>query len=163
MICELCGSEVPKTKLVMVEGAAVNVCPGCERYASSGAVKTKEGKVMLPSVAERLGTRERRMRYKDVLTRGEKELVGDYPQRVRKGRQKTTMSQDELAKSLNEKKSVIVKIENGDIRPTDKLIAKLERALDITLKEYLEIDEDEQDTNQQQSKGMTLGDFIKRK
>lgn len=163
MICELCGSNVPRTKLVMVEGAAVNVCPGCEKYASSNAVKTKEGKVMLPSVAERLGDRQRRMRQRDVLTRGEKELVFDYPQRVRRGRQKMSMSQEDLAKSLNEKKSIIVKIENGDIRPTDKLIAKLERTLDITMKEYLETDDDEQDSGHQYSKGMTLGDFIKRK
>jgi len=147
----------------MVEGAAVNVCPGCEKYASSNAVKTKEGKVMLPSVAERLGDRQRRMRQRDVLTRGEKELVFDYPQRVRRGRQKMSMSQEDLAKSLNEKKSIIVKIENGDIRPTDKLIAKLERTLDITMKEYLETDDDEQDSGHQYSKGMTLGDFIKRK
>ena len=164
MICELCGSDAPRTKLVMVEGAAVNTCPKCEKFASTGAVKTKEGKVMLPSVADRLENRERRMRHRDVLTRGEKELVFDYHHRVRKGRQKMSMSQDELAKSLNEKKSIIVKIENGDIRPTDKLIVKLERALDITLKEYLETDEDDgHDTNQQQSKGMTLADFIKTK
>lgn len=160
MICELCGAEVPRTKLVMVEGAAVNACQRCEKYASSGAVKTKEGKVMLPSVAERLGSRERRMRQKDVLTRGEKELVDDYPIRVRKGRQRAGMSQDDLAKQLNEKKSIIVKIENGDIRPTDKLISKLERALDITLKEYLEI-EDAKAHRDSSSGGMTLGDFIK--
>ena len=160
MICEMCGSDVPRTKLVMVEGAAVSSCPRCEKYASSGAVKTKEGKVMLPSVADRLGTGERRMRQKDVLTRGEKELVDDYHQRVRKGRQKTGMSQDDLAKSLNEKKSIIVKVENRDIRPTDKLVTRLERALDITLKEYLEIDVD--GPKQQSSQGMTLGDFIKR-
>ena len=144
----------------MVEGAAVNACPNCERYASSGAVKTKDGKIMLPSVADRLDSRERRMRQRDVLS-SEKELVDDYPQRVRRGRQKTGMSQDELAKSLNEKKSVIVKVENGDIRPTDKLISKLERALDITLKEHLEADEPES-AGQRSSKGMTLGDFIKR-
>jgi len=162
MICEMCGSDVPRTKLVMVEGAAVNSCPRCEKYASSGAVKTKEGKVMLPSVADRLGNRERRMRHRDVLARGEKELVDDYPQRVRKGRQKLSMSQDDLAKSLNEKKSIIVKVENGDIRPTDKLVARLERALDITLKEYLETDDDDS-PKQQSSKGMTLGDFIKTK
>lgn len=164
MICELCGSKVPRTKLVVIEGAAMNVCPGCEKYASSDAVKTKEGKVMLPSVAERLGSRQRRMHQRDVLTRGEKELVLDYPQRVRKGRQKMSMSQDDLAKSLNEKKSIIVKIENGDIRPTDKLIAKLERTLEVTLKEYLEIDDDDDlGSGQQRSKGMTLGDFIKTK
>ncbi len=164
MICELCGSDVPRTKLVMVESAAMNACPKCEKFASSGAVKTKEGKVMLPSVADRLGSRERRMRQRDVLTHGEKELVFDYHHRVRKGRQKMSMSQDELAKSLNEKKSIIVKIENGDIRPTDKLIAKLERALDITLKDYLETDDDDgQGSQQQQSKGMTLADFIKTK
>ena len=162
MICEMCGSDVPRVKLVMVEGAAVNSCPRCEKYASSGAVKTKEGKVMLPSVADRLVNRERRMRHRDVLTRGEKELVFDYPQRVRTGRQKTGMSQDDLAKMLNEKKSIIVKVENGDIRPPDKLITRLERALNITLKEHLETDIDDS-PKQQTSEGMTLGDFIKTK
>ena len=160
MICELCGADVPRTKLVMVEGAAVNACPSCEKYASSGAVKTKEGDVMLPSVADRLGSRQRRMRQKDVLS-SEKELAHDYPQRVRRGRQKSGMNQEELAKALNEKKSVIIKVEKGDIRPSDKLITKLERALDITLKEHLETDELDE-PRQQHSKGMTLGDFIKR-
>ena len=89
-------------------------------------------------------------------------LIDDLPAVIKDKRREKGMSQDDLAKRLNEKKSIIVKIENGDIRPTDKLIARLERALDITLKEYLETSDDQDAPQQQYSKGMTLGDFIKR-
>lgn len=160
MICEMCGAEVPRTKLVMVEGAAVNVCQRCERFGSGPAVKTKQGQVLLPDVAERLETREKRRRERDVYTTGEeKELALDYGERVRKARQKLGMSQEDLAKQINEKRGVIVNVENGTMIPEDKVVTKLERALKISLREVVEDGGDVQKPSY--SGEMTLGDFIK--
>jgi putative transcription factor len=158
--CEMCGIEVPRTKLVMVEGAAVQVCGKCERFASSPAVKTKEGVVLLPDVAERLDTREKRRKERDIYEKaGEPELAMDYHERIRLGRQKLGMSQEELGKLINERKSVIIQVEKGEMTPTDSLVHKLEKTLNITLKEVME------DTGEikkaDNSRGLTLGDFIK--
>lgn len=160
MMCEMCGAKAPGTKLVMVEGAAVHVCGKCERFASSPAVKTKEGVVLLPDVAERLDTREKRRKEKDIYEKaGEPELAMDYHERIRLGRQKLGMSQEDLGKLINERKSVIIQVEKGEMTPTDNLVHKLEKALNIILKEVIE------DTGEikkaDNSRGLTLGDFIK--
>lgn len=160
MLCEMCGTDVPRTKLVMVEGAAVNVCQRCERFASSPAVKTKDGQVVLPDVAVRLDSREKRRKERDIYeAKGEKELVLDYSDRIRIARQKMGMSQEDLGKLINEKKGVIVNLENGSMTPSDKLIPKLERTLRITLMEVVEDEGEEKKA--EYSRGMTLGDFIK--
>jgi putative transcription factor len=156
----MCGADVPKTKFVKVEGAALHVCPRCEKYATSEAVKTQTGQVLMPSVAERLATRQKRHKERDVFESGEeKELALDYPERVRKGRSQKGLSQEELAKRINEKKSMIVKVENGEIRPNDKLVRKLERALEMSLREKMESVSGNE--RRPYSEGMTLGDFIK--
>jgi putative transcription factor len=160
MICEMCGAEVPRTKLVMVEGAAVQVCGKCERFASSPAVRTKDGAVLLPGVADRLDNREKRRKEKDIYeSTGESELALDSGPRVRQGRQKLGMSHDDLAKLINEKKSVIIKIEGGEMRPPDKLVLKLEKALNISLREVIEDSGEVKVADS--SRGLTLGDFIK--
>jgi len=160
MICEMCGSDVPRTKFVKVEGAALHVCPRCERYAASEAAKTESGKIIMPSVAERLVTRQKRRTERDVFTAGgEKELALDYPERVKEARRRLDLSQEELAKRINEKKSVIVKVESGDMRPSDMLVKKLERALGTSLRESIE--HEEAGPKSAYSQGMTLGDFIK--
>lgn len=160
MICEMCGAEVPRTKLVMVEGAAVHTCPKCEKFASSPAVKTKDGVVLLPDVAERLDSREKRRKERDIYGEsGEKELVMDYPERIRTGRQRKAMNQEDLAKLINEKKSVIVKVESGEMTPTDQLVLKLEKALNISLREIIEDAAEVKISNN--PGGLTLGDFIK--
>ena len=160
MLCEMCGSEVPRTKLVMVEGAAVNVCQRCEKFAASEAVKTKDGEVVLPGVAERLDTRERRRKERDIYeTPGEKELALDYSERIRVARQKMGMNQEELGRTINEKKGVIVNLENGSMTPNDKLAAKLEKTLRISLREVVEDKGEVKKADY--SRGLTLGDFIK--
>jgi len=160
MLCEMCGSEVPRTKLVVVESAAVNVCANCEKYATSEAVRTTEGEIVMPSVAQRLSVRQRRQRPRDVFETGEeRELALDYPDRVRNSRRSLSLSQEELAKQINERKSVIVQIEGGSMRPNDKLVAKLERALKTSLREKME----GSSTTEKRafSEGMTLGDFVR--
>lgn len=160
MICEMCGSDVPHTKFVKVEGAALHVCPRCERYATSEAAKTEKGTLIMPSVAKRLVTRQKRQREKDVFSSGgEKELALDFPEKIKDGRRRKGLSQDELARQINEKKSMVVKLETGDIRPSDKLVRKLERALGLSLRESVE--QGEAGQRSAYSQGMTLGDFIK--
>ncbi len=160
MICEMCGAKVHNAKFVKVEGAAIHVCQSCEKFATSEAVKTEKGEILMPSVAQRLASRQRRRTERDVYDHGEeKELVLDYPEKVKAGRRAQGLSQDELAKQINEKKSVIVKVEAGEIHPSDKLVRKLERALGTPLRAKMELGEGTE--RQAFSQGMTLGDFIK--
>ncbi len=162
MVCEMCGSK-GRTKLMTVDGAPLQVCQKCERFATAPVVKTEQGRAISTPIAERLAKRERRRRQRDVYEmRGELVLVVDYGARVRGKRRQMGLNQEELAKKVREKKSIIVKVENQDMRPSDSLIKTLERALGISLKEAVDdLDSDAGSEKEAFSKSMTLGDFIR--
>jgi putative transcription factor len=88
------------------------------------------------------------------------EIATDYDDRIRQARESRDLSQEQLADQLNEKASLIRKLERGDTLPTDEIQQKLERALDVSLAEGEEVDE-EWETNDAGT--MTLGDVVKRK
>jgi putative transcription factor len=159
MICELCGKETPKTRTVLVEGTELKVCPECAKFGEDRSTTKKETGPKA-QIAQRLERRERRMRSRDVYSQGETlELAEDYSNRIRKARMSRDWKQEDLASKINEKKSVITKIESGHMRPSDSLIGKLEKALGITLMEKVPLMKP--DAKQSSSKGMTLADFVK--
>lgn len=135
----------------------MNVCSNCAKFGE-GAPSAKKMEEH-PLVARRLEIRQKRMRTRDVFEKASAEdLVLDYPDRIRSAREKRNISQKELARSLNEKWSIINKLEAGDIRPTDSLVLKLERALNIKLREKVEkVLVEKQD----HTPSMTLADLLK--
>ena len=68
----------------------------------------------------------------DIMTKDDLELANDFHSRIRNARKHRDLSQEDLAKQMNEKIGVIQKAENG-IRPTDSLLNKFEKALEIGL------------------------------
>jgi putative transcription factor len=90
------------------------------------------------------------------------ELAQDYDERIRQAREKRGMSQADLAKELNEKASLIRKLERGDTLPSDKVQSKLERELGIDLDAGGSSGDDE-DWSGGSSTKTTLGDVVKRK
>ncbi len=61
------------------------------------------------------------------------ELVEDYDTRIRQAREKIGFSHDALGRKLNEKVSLLRKIETKKMTPDNNLAAKLERMLKIKL------------------------------
>jgi putative transcription factor len=64
----------------------------------------------------------------------ELELVPDWPKRVRQAREKLGWSPEELGKRLNEKKSLVLKLESGNFRPPDATVRKVEHLLKVRLR-----------------------------
>ena len=91
------------------------------------------------------------------------ELAQDYDDRIRKARENTGMSQEDLADELNEKASLIRKLERGDVLPSDEVQTKLERELDISLSAGGSADDDEEWSGGSSTGEYTLGDVVKRK
>jgi putative transcription factor len=92
------------------------------------------------------------------------EVAQDYDQRIRNARESEGLSQEDLAKQLNEKASLIRKLERGDTLPTDSVQRKLEKALGISLTEGAASTDDDEDYSSDSSTGTyTLGDVVKRK
>ncbi len=141
--CELCGKQ-DKLVTAIVEGTELNVCENCGKY----------GKIIRKPVLPKK---------EFVKTKTEPEIVekvmSDYSKKIREARQAKNMTQEEFAKMLNEKESIIQKIETGTFKPSIDLARKLEKKLGITL-----IEKDETvniDLKKGNTGTLTIGDLIK--
>ncbi len=142
MICEMCGKEVPSTHRVEIEGSVLRVCESCRKFGklldplispsamSATASRPFNGPVGSPVRAGRRSTEER-----DVFAEvPEMELAPDWGMRIRVAREARNWTQEELGKRLNEKKSLVLKLESGNFRPPDDTIRKVENLLKIRLR-----------------------------
>ncbi|WP_396612865.1 multiprotein bridging factor aMBF1 [Haloferax sp. S1W] len=169
--CEMCGSDQASLKKVKVEGAELQLCDDCAEFgtevrteSASSSTSTKYSTSSSSSKTSRSSgsssssskTRRRRDMFDDM-----DEIAADYDARIRDARESRNMSQEDLAKSLNEKASLIRKLERGDILPPDSVREKLERKLDISLVEGASDDESEWSGGSNTT--TTLGDVVKRK
>jgi len=161
VICELCGAEVPRLKTVAIDVTVLSVCDSCSRFGDAVAAPVLRPGTMPPVIAQRLEARQRRMTPKDVYTEGgELELAEDCPQRIRGARESRGWKQADLGAKINEKASVIAKLESGAMTPGDGLVRKLERELGIKLKERVQAVAVKKAAA---TGGFTLGDLVKQK
>jgi len=159
MICELCGKDVTFCKKVTIEGVQLEVCPECAKFGIEARKASPKETGPKPVIEQRLEVREKRSRPKDVLEASEREeLVEDYGTRIRDARSKKGMTQKDLAMKINERLTVLSKIETGDMHPDDKIVGKLEKELGIRLKEKVV---EAQFTSGTGSSTLTLADLIK--
>lgn len=155
MLCEICGKEVPFTKMVSVEGSIMTVCGGCMRFGTEISTRKPESP-LIPSDKMYLPVKKPQVR--DIYSEmGDLELVDDFGWRIRNARTTRGLKQEDLGRLINEKKSVIEQLEKGRIRPDDKLSAKLEKALGIKLKEKIR---EGQIVKKSGGAAITLGDLL---
>ena len=159
----MCGKEVPVTKPVFIEGSRLSVCPNCAKFGDEYRGSQSRSGAPGPSaqvIEQRLQRREQRMQTKDVYRGAETvELIDDYGGVIRKARLAKGMDLDQFAASILEKKGILAKVEANDLIPNDKLVKKLEKALDIKLTETVSSGGR---IGGGQSTKMSLADFIKK-
>jgi putative transcription factor len=158
VLCEVCGRQTQMLRVVFIEGSELNACPDCARFGIEKSPKPKRSTSAPVHVSEALEKREKRAQTRDVLQDMAEELVPDFAQRIRKARERQNWTPEDLGKKINEKKSVILKLESGQMRPDDSLIRKLERFLNIKLKERPTQVMAPKSSGQ---RGLTLGDLMK--
>ena len=147
MLCDMCGSPGKLFKTI-VEGTELSVCQECSRFGKVvGIIKQSTTRPIAKAESEKPETEVMEL------------LVEDYAEKIRKKRESLGLNQKEFAKKLNEKESLIQKIESGHFEPSIGLAKKISRILQIKLVEEYE----ERHENQPRPKleGFTLGDFIK--
>jgi len=170
--CEMCGADAASPKTVTVESAELQVCDNCadfgtevateESTASSSKYSTDSSSSGQSSStsSSSTGGSSRSHRGSDMYDEMD-ELVQDYDERIRAAREESDQSQEELASSLNEKASLIRKLERGDVLPSSEVQTKLERALDIAISGDASADSSEWNS-ENSGDGLTLGDMVKR-
>ena len=107
-------------------------------------------------------------RSRRILPGEDLDLVEDFGERVKNARRRLGLTQEDLARQLNEKLTVIRKIEAGEFKPPIELARKLERFLKIRLLEP--IDETElgmpggySTGSKTAGGGISLGDLLKKR
>ena len=73
------------------------------------------------------------------LAENNTELAVDYGTRVKKAREERTLTRAEFAQAINERESVIKRIEGQSMTPDDALARKIEQFLEIKLKEKYKV------------------------
>ncbi|MFA6803499.1 MAG: multiprotein bridging factor aMBF1 [Candidatus Methanomethylophilaceae archaeon] len=164
MICEMCGKEVPVTKPVFIEGSRLSVCPNCSKFGDEnrGATSAKGGPAPSAEIIEqRLQKRERRMQTRDVYAGVETtQIIDDYGTAIKNARSARGMELEQFAAMISEKKGTLAKVEANDLVPDDKLVRKIEKALDIRLMET--VSSGSPIGGGQSGNRMTLSNFIKK-
>jgi putative transcription factor len=162
-VCEMCGMDSPKAKRVFLEGTLLMLCPKCSKFGQEQVERDEkmEPEKMAATPIKRPAPYTGKGKVGVAgggLDSGEVELADDYHKRISSARNKLGLTQEELGRKINERKSVIAKLESKQLRPNDKLIKKLEKVLSITLMEKVSA----AGLNiREQKRGFTIGDMIK--
>ena len=154
MQCELCGRD-GECRPAVVDGVKMMLCPGCMRHGEPVKVVSETPTAIQRPIMDRI----KKPRIRDVYKGMNKELVSGWNELIKNARKKKGLSREELGFKIGERIVTIAKIENGDLRPSDKMVSKLEKELGITLIE--EVRRVPTGSTGSRSDGLTLGDFIK--
>ena len=162
--CPICGGKIwGRGEKVIIEGARITVCQSCAQFGvkiKSKSKVTATSKKLYTKSSVKKGVRRREIE-ESV------EFVSDYAIKIRNARNARGFNQDQFAQKLNEKPSLLRRIEAGKVEPTIKLAKKIEKVYNIKL--LKKVDEIEPTTPQskymKKSSGSSLGDiaYVKKK
>jgi len=146
MICDMCGSEGKLFKAV-IEDAQLNVCQICTKFGKVISVVQQDRKI-----APKTLNVEVQPEVKDVLVEG-------YAEKIREKREALGLKQRDFAKKINEKESLMQKIESGNFEPPIEFAERIGKFLNISLIE--EYKEEHEQQPKSKTNSFTIGDFIK--
>jgi putative transcription factor len=168
-MCEVCGSKIlGKPFDATIEGARLTVCRKCSALGTRLTTRTTVGSMQSK---RRSKTRTSPIRLPKRSTHRSPpsleptlELVKGFGKLIREAREAAGLDHEELGRRLNEKTSVLKKLEAQKMRPDNKLAQKLQYTLKIKLLEPIrpvEVTQGSKPTPLQLS-GLTLEDYVKR-
>ncbi|MDI6737680.1 MAG: multiprotein bridging factor aMBF1 [Nanoarchaeota archaeon] len=155
--CEICGKATALCQCI-IEGCEMSVCNACSKYGEkvSGFSLPSAGK---KAQKEQLKKEAARTALKGAET--EISVSSGAGNKVKNAREKKGLTQEQLAKAVAEKASVIQRIESGHMSPAIATAGKLERFLGIKIVEEAEAVEVRKEASEDE--GFTIGDLIKKR
>ena len=139
--CELCGRQ-GLLLITIIENVKLNVCSNCKNF---GQVTDEPKKQILNNF--------KRIEPQEVI-------IDDYNVIIKNKRQDLGLTQEEFARKLNQKTSLIMKIENAELKLDLETARKFEKILNIILitkEKYTDIA-----SKDKKIEKLTIGDFLKK-
>ena len=141
MQCEICGSEIKgEAQYIKIGSSKLRVCKSCARHGTVVVVaetrRTAEvkGSEQPQQLARAKGKSKSRLyEQMDRDIEAGIEIEENYGRKIKEAREKAGLKQAELAKRINEKQSLLRKIENEEIIPGEGVRRKIERVLKLFL------------------------------
>jgi len=144
----MCGKEARLFK-TDVEGSMLSLCNECSKFGKVISVVREEKKEKRKEVKAAEESEE-----EIILS-----VVAGYGEVIKKKREKLGIKQEDFAKEIKEKVSLVHKIETNHFEPSISLARKIEKFLHIKLIEQEKIEKGS--SVKEKSEGFTIGDFIK--
>ncbi len=120
--CEICGKNNSELIGITIDSANFKVCEACKNF---GPAVRRAAIAASPKLVAKT----------PYISKPEPKYTLDlnYPELIKEARLRFKISQEDLAKALNERESVIHRLETGKLNPSLSLGRKLERFLNIKL------------------------------
>jgi len=136
--CELCGKDTTLVN-VLIEGVNLNACTDCGKHGK--AIIARKAFQSDEEISE--------------------DISPDYDVKIKQARESRNLKQQECAKLLNIKESMLQKLETKKIKPSLELAKKIQSLLHISLIEKVE--SQNTDFSAKKYQPLTIGDIIKKK
>lgn len=144
----MCGKEGKLFK-TDVEGSILNLCEGCSKFGKVVSVVQEQRK------AVKKEAKVEKPKEEEIILA----IVPDYGRIIKEKREQLGIKQEDFAKKINEKVSLVHKIEINQLEPGIGLARKIEKFLHIKLIEQQELKQG--DVGKVKGEAFTIGDFIK--
>jgi putative transcription factor len=153
MICELCGKEVEELYKTVVEGSTLSLCKECSSFGKVIGRQSQKSQEPAPKQPQAVSTRQA-----STIEETNEFIVQNYAKLISQARQCLGIKQEDAAKKLSEKVSILHNLETGRREPSIPLARKLENFYGIKL---IEVSKEEKiEKSKSNSEEITLGDVI---
>ncbi len=134
MRCEVCGRKIYGVPYkVVIEGAKLTVCDNCSKHGKLAWEDEPKPKSVVKPKGPKPSLLVQTRKLPETPAGTTVELVEGYDAVIRQAREKLGLSHEDLGKKMNEKVSVLRKIETKKMTPNNMLATKLEHILKVKL------------------------------
>ena len=149
----MCGKEKLHLYKAIVEGSLISVCEGCKEFGE--VISVEKPKINKP-------VKEKKESKPNFVDEEKQEIIVDNSSEIiKEAREKKEITQENLAKSIAEKESVIQKVESNQMALSLNLAKKLEQFLRIKLIEQFNPDKKPIKGFNIKDEALTIGDMIR--
>ena len=109
-----------------IEGAVIEVCERCSKFGTKADVSKTISYTPIKNTIKL-----------SALDSVDFELMSEYGKLIAKVRESKGLTRYDFAKRINEKESVVKRLEDQEFEPAEELVRKIEDFLDIRLREKI--------------------------
>lgn len=133
--CEVCGASIPTEPIIVdIDGAILSVCVKCSKLGRPARMTA------ISDIKSRVGLANESLKKSQAIVSDEEWVVrDDFAAILRSARESMHLTQEQVGMKINEKSSVIAKLETGKMKPSIPLAKKLEHVLKVHLLERREL------------------------